>query len=93
MMMTLLNGTHPIVEWIGRIVLPIPFYFMELLVGAVQAVVFTLLCAVYVMLSTSHDEHDEEHALAFLNPLPSRTMHRVDGGTQTNDKQKDKHDH
>lgn len=58
-MMTLLNGNNPIVEWIGRILLPIPFYFMELLVGLVQALVFTLLCAVYVMLSTAHDEHDE----------------------------------
>jgi F-type H+-transporting ATPase subunit a len=62
-MMTMLNGTHPVVEWAGRILLPIPFYFMELLVGLVQTVVFTLLCAVYVMLSTSHDEdHDAEHA-------------------------------
>ena len=60
-MMTLLNGNHPVVEWIGRVVLPIPFYFMELLVGMVQAVVFTLLCAVYVMLSTAHEEHGDEH--------------------------------
>lgn len=60
-MMTLLNGTNPIVEWIGRLVLPIPFYFMEVLVGLVQALVFTLLCAVYVMLSTAHEEHDDEH--------------------------------
>ncbi len=45
--------------FVGRITLPIPFYFMELLVGLVQAVVFTLLCAVYVQLSTAHDE--EEH--------------------------------
>ena len=62
-MMTMLNGFGDVVGWIGRIVLPIPFYFMELLVGVVQAVVFTLLCAVYVMLSTAHDEeHGEEHA-------------------------------
>jgi F-type H+-transporting ATPase subunit a len=27
-----------------------------------QAVVFTLLCAVYIQLSTTHDEHhDDEH--------------------------------
>jgi len=58
-MMTLLNGNHPAIEWIGRVVLPIPFYFMELLVGLVQALVFTLLCSVYVMLSTAHEEHDE----------------------------------
>ena len=38
---------------------PIPFYFMEILVGLIQAIVFTLLCAVYVQLSTAHDE--DEH--------------------------------
>ncbi|MFZ4766532.1 MAG: F0F1 ATP synthase subunit A [Roseimicrobium sp.] len=53
-------GLHPIFQWLGRLVLPIPFYFMELLVGLVQAVVFTLLCSVYVLLST-HEEH-EDHA-------------------------------
>jgi len=37
----------------------IPFYFMEILVGLIQAIVFTLLCAVYVQLSTAHDE--DEH--------------------------------
>ena len=30
--------------------LPIPFYFMELLVGLVQALVFMLLCAVFTLL-------------------------------------------
>jgi F-type H+-transporting ATPase subunit a len=41
---------------------PLPFYFMELLVGLLQAVVFTLLCAVYIQLSTTHDDHGhEEH--------------------------------
>lgn len=36
-----------------------PFYFMELLVGLVQALVFTLLCAVFVKLMCDHGE--EEH--------------------------------
>ncbi len=40
--------------------LPVPFYFLELLVGFLQALVFALLCAVYLQLSTSHDE-DEAH--------------------------------
>jgi F-type H+-transporting ATPase subunit a len=40
---------------------PIPFYFMELLVGLIQAIVFTLLCAVYIQLSTTHDDHGDEH--------------------------------
>jgi F-type H+-transporting ATPase subunit a len=41
--------------------LPIPFYFMELLVGFVQALVFMLLTAVFTMLIC---QHDEEHATA-----------------------------
>jgi F-type H+-transporting ATPase subunit a len=36
--------------------LPIPFYFMELLVGLVQALVFMLLCAVFTLLMCQHHE-------------------------------------
>ena len=39
--------------------LPIPFYLMEVLVGLIQAMVFTLLSAVFVMLICSHDEREE----------------------------------
>lgn len=42
---------------------PIPFYFMELLVGFVQALVFMLLTAVFTLLICQHDEshgHGEE---------------------------------
>jgi F-type H+-transporting ATPase subunit a len=39
--------------------LPIPFYFMELLVGLVQALVFMLLCAVFTLLICQ--QHEEEH--------------------------------
>ncbi len=48
-------------EWvaaIASITVPIPFYFLEILVGILQALVFMLLCAVYLQLSTSHDEED-----------------------------------
>jgi len=42
--------------------LPVPFYFMELLVGFVQALVFMLLTAVFTMLICQHDEsHSEAH--------------------------------
>ncbi|MBL9134472.1 MAG: F0F1 ATP synthase subunit A [Verrucomicrobiales bacterium] len=41
--------------------LPIPFYFMELLVGLVQALVFMLLTAVFTLLICQHDE-DHGHA-------------------------------
>jgi len=38
--------------------LPIPFYFMELLVGLVQALVFMLLCAVFTLLMCQHHESE-----------------------------------
>ena len=42
--------------------LPAPFYFLELLIGFVQAFVFTLLVSVYIGLICNHgDEHNENH--------------------------------
>jgi F-type H+-transporting ATPase subunit a len=39
------------------------FYFMELLVGLIQALVFTLLSAVYIGLLCNHgDDHGDDHA-------------------------------
>lgn len=46
--------------FIGSILAPLPFYFLELLVGLLQAMVFTLLCAVYIQQSTAHDDHGGE---------------------------------
>lgn len=40
-------------------VIPVPFYMYEVLVGVVQALIFTLLVAIYIGLMTNHDE---EHA-------------------------------
>jgi F-type H+-transporting ATPase subunit a len=48
--------------WLGSIFLPIPFYFMELMVGFVQALVFMLLTAVFTMLICTHE--DEGHGKA-----------------------------
>lgn len=44
-------------------IIPIPFYFMELLVGLVQALVFMLLTAVFTLLICSHGEepHSGHH--------------------------------
>jgi F-type H+-transporting ATPase subunit a len=47
----------PVVGWLVQI----PFYFLELLVGLVQALVFTLLTAVFTLLIC---EHHEEHPAA-----------------------------
>jgi F-type H+-transporting ATPase subunit a len=41
--------------------LPVPFYFLEILIGFVQALVFTLLVAVYIGLICNHgDDHEHE---------------------------------
>lgn len=37
-------------------VVPVPFYFLELLVGFLQAMIFTVLMIVYIQLSTVHEE-------------------------------------
>ncbi len=40
------------------------FYFLELIVGLVQALVFTLLSAVYIGLLTNHDDSEVAHEAA-----------------------------
>lgn len=56
---SLLHGMLHLFPW-G---LPIPFYVLELIIGAVQALVFTLLVAVYIGLICNHGdgEHEEGH--------------------------------
>jgi F-type H+-transporting ATPase subunit a len=41
--------------------IPIPFYFMELLVGLVQALVFTILVSVYIGQICNHEEEHAAH--------------------------------
>lgn len=41
--------------------LPIPFYILEILIGLVQALVFTLLVAVYIGLICNHEGEGEGH--------------------------------
>ena len=55
MLETLMGMVNPVFKPI----VVIPFYFLELLVGLVQALVFALLCAVFTKLICEH--HDEEH--------------------------------
>jgi F-type H+-transporting ATPase subunit a len=48
-----------------RSIFPIPFYFLELIVGLVQALVFTLLTSVFTLLMCKHDEgHEHAHGEA-----------------------------
>ncbi len=48
---------------ITRWALPLPFYFLEFLVGLIQALVFTLLISVYIGLICNHGDgdHKEDH--------------------------------
>lgn len=42
--------------------IPVPFLFLEILVGVIQALIFSILLVVYFTISASdHDEHDGEH--------------------------------
>jgi len=51
-MLETMSRMIPALGWL----LPIPFYFMELLVGLVQALVFMLLCAVFTLLMCVHEK-------------------------------------
>jgi F-type H+-transporting ATPase subunit a len=51
-MLETMAGLVPGLGWL----LPIPFYFLELLVGLIQAMVFMLLTAVFTLLACGHEE-------------------------------------
>src|SRR5437867_2132753 len=55
-MLETMSRMGPVLGWL----LPIPFYFMELLVGLVQALVFMLLCAVFTLLVCRHEGNGKE---------------------------------
>lgn len=55
--------SHP--AWarhVFSVLLPVPFYFLEVLVGLVQAFVFMLLTAVFTALICAHEEDPHSHA-------------------------------
>lgn len=55
----LLENMHQMAIGLPRFVswlIPIPFYLLELLIGLIQAFLFTLLTAVYIGLLTNHEE-------------------------------------
>ena len=56
---SILEAMSTMVPWLSPI-LPIPFYFLEVLVGFVQALVFMLLTAVFTMLIAEHEEGPEQ---------------------------------
>lgn len=59
--MMLVTGSEGIGKYLAWLP-PIPFYFLELLVGVIQALVFMLLTAVFLKLICDHgDDHGHEH--------------------------------
>jgi F-type H+-transporting ATPase subunit a len=52
---TMMDAMSKLVPGLGWLV-PIPFYFLELVVGLVQALVFMLLTAVFTLLICQHEE-------------------------------------
>jgi F-type H+-transporting ATPase subunit a len=58
---SILEAMSNMVPWLAWLI-PIPFYFMELLVGIVQALVFMLLTAVFTLLIAQHEPgHEAAH--------------------------------
>ena len=53
-----MSNMVPYLSWL----IPIPFYFLELLVGIVQALVFMLLTAVFTLLIAQHQGGEHAHA-------------------------------
>jgi F-type H+-transporting ATPase subunit a len=56
----LLEAMSSVVPALGWII-AVPFYFLELLVGFVQALVFMLLTAVFTVLICAHDDVEHHH--------------------------------
>jgi F-type H+-transporting ATPase subunit a len=59
----MLETMHTLSPYFGWL-LAIPFYFLELLVGLVQALVFMLLTAVFTLLMCMHEEESPSAAPA-----------------------------
>lgn len=57
------GGENLIVNMMGifKWVLPVPFYILEILIGLIQALVFTLLVAVYIGLICNHESEEGHH--------------------------------
>jgi F-type H+-transporting ATPase subunit a len=54
-------GLKGFVNYVSIVLFQLPFYFMELLVGVLQGMVFAMLNVVFIKLSTTHDEEHGDH--------------------------------
>jgi F-type H+-transporting ATPase subunit a len=60
--MTNIGSALPVpLNYLTSVIFPLPFYFLELLVGALQAFVFAMLCAVYIKLEIGSEEGEHAH--------------------------------
>ena len=60
---SLVHSGNAFIDFLASTLIPLPFYFLEIMVGVLQGMVFALLCTVFIKLSTGHDEeHEGEHA-------------------------------
>jgi F-type H+-transporting ATPase subunit a len=50
-----------IMAFLFAFLLPIPFYGLEIFVGFIQALVFSMLTTVFINVAVSHGEHTSEH--------------------------------
>ncbi|MEK7110848.1 MAG: F0F1 ATP synthase subunit A, partial [Patescibacteria group bacterium] len=50
-----------IIGYLAPYIIPLPFLFLELFVGVVQALIFSMLSIVFIAIATvDHHAHDEE---------------------------------
>lgn len=50
-----------VIAFLVPFLIPLPFYALEVLVGAIQALVFTMLALIFFNMATISHEHSEEH--------------------------------
>lgn len=63
---------------IAAYVVPIPFMFLELLVGVIQALIFSILLVVYFTIASAdhdeHEEHGEDHEVLEHNDKEEKVL-------------------
>jgi F-type H+-transporting ATPase subunit a len=50
-----------VIAFLVPFLIPVPFYALEVMVGAIQALVFTMLALIFFNMATISHEHSEEH--------------------------------
>lgn len=55
--------------------LPVPFMFLEVLVGVIQALIISMLILVYFTIAAQdHDEHEEHHEHSHAEEMPGESL-------------------